>query len=88
MTASIAPTMVISIPLLNQERPVTSVLAAPTAKWATRLINAAAIIAGGPCRKKKGMIGINAPRAVEIVAETAATQGLGKLSSDNPSFSL
>ena len=40
-----------------------------------------------PERKKNGMMGINAPSAVEIVAETAATQGLGKLSSDNPSSS-
>ena len=32
ITASIAPTIVISIPLWNQERPVTIVLAAPTTK--------------------------------------------------------
>src|SRR5207245_4109902 len=61
--------------------------ALPISKWATRLIKAATMMAVIPERKKNGMMGINAPSAVEIVAETAATQGLGKLSSDNPSSS-
>src|SRR5579883_2390024 len=75
------------MPLLNHERPVTSVLAAPTAKCATKLIIPATIMAAKPCIKKKGIIGINAPMPVETVAEIAATQGLGKFPSDRPSSS-
>ena len=80
--------MVISAPLRQGLKPVTTVLAAPIKKWASVLITKDEIIAVYPSAKKKGMIGINAPAAVDRLAETAATQGLGKVSSERPSSSL
>jgi hypothetical protein len=49
--------------------------AAPTAKCATSETIAATITAGMPVIKKKGMIGIKAPMAVEKAPETAETIG-------------
>jgi hypothetical protein len=50
--------------------------AAPTTKCATSETVAATITAGIPAIKKKGMIGINAPMAVDKAPETAETIGL------------
>ena len=50
-------------------------LSAPTAKWARMLIAKAAMIAGTPLMKKNGMIGINAPIAVESAADIAEVHG-------------
>ena len=63
------PTIVISNPDAHQERIVIKDFAAPTAKWATMLIANAARTASIPLMKKNGMIGMNAPIAVEIAAE-------------------
>ena len=87
MTASIAPTTVISLPLTSHDRPVMIVLAAPTAKCATRLMPAAQMTAVIPPKKKNGMIGMNAPRPVETIAESAATSGLGNACWFRPSSS-
>src|SRR5438477_4081092 len=66
--ASRMPTMVISAPLAHHERVVTSALDAPTAKWAIVLMMKEAITAGIPTVKKKGMIGMKPPIAVESAA--------------------
>ena len=44
-----------------------------------------AITARTPLMKKNGMIGMNAPTAVEIAAETADFQWFGKRCSERPS---
>lgn len=80
-TSAMAPTAVISKPLLHHERIVISDLAAPTTKWAIKKMMAAVIIAGIPAAKKNGMIGMNAPTAVDTAPETAETQGLRRPSS-------
>jgi hypothetical protein len=51
---------------------------APTAKCAMRLIAKAAMTAPSPLIKKNGMIGMNAPIAVEIAADVADFHGFGK----------
>src|ERR1051326_3951520 len=58
------PTIVISKPDAHQERIVMSDLTAPTAKCARMLMTNAAMTAGNPLMKKKGMIGMKAPTAV------------------------
>ena len=72
---SIAPTSVISRPLLHQERMVMRDLAAPTAKCAAREMMAATRIAGTPAIKKNGTTGMNAPTAVETAPDVADTPG-------------
>src|ERR1035438_10666070 len=84
---SSAPTAVISKPEDHQERTVISDLAAPTAKWAAREMTAAAMTAWIPCMKKKGMMGMVAPTAVESAPELAETMGLESASSEVPSLS-
>src|SRR4026209_2835145 len=71
------PTMVISVPLAHHERVVTSAFDAPTAKCASVLTTNEAITAGIPTAKKKGMIGMNPPNAVETDAESGRRQGHG-----------
>ena len=87
MAASKTPTTVISVPLAHQGRVVTSAFEAPTAKCAMVLITKDATTAGIPTVKKKGMIGMKPPIAVETMAETVDRHGLGNVSSDNPSSS-
>ncbi len=65
--------MVISAPLRQGLRPVTTVFAAPMRKCARVLITNEAMIAGYPLVKKNGTIGMNAPEAVESVADSAAS---------------
>src|SRR3954454_269561 len=77
--------MVISNPEAHQLRNVISDFTAPTAKWATMLITNAHTTAGIPLMKKNGMIGMNAPIAVEIAAEADDFQGEGKRCSESPS---
>src|ERR1700730_6900614 len=83
--ASITPTIVISKPDAHHERSVISDLTAPTRKCATMLIANAQTTAAIPLMKKKGMIGMKAPIAVEIAADADDFQGFGKLCSDKPS---
>src|SRR5262245_39609817 len=71
-TATMIPIQVISRPDAHHERMVISDFKAPTAKWATRLIPKEAITASRPPEKKNGMIGTNAPIAVEMPADRAA----------------
>src|SRR6516162_2661646 len=71
-TATITPIQVISRPDAHHERIVISDFSAPTAKCATRLIPNEAITASRPPEKKNGMIGTNAPIAVEMPADRAA----------------
>ncbi len=78
------PTTAISVPDATQLRPVTNVFDAPTRKCATMLIMPAAIIAGNPPKKKKGITGIKAPSAVEMADAAADRVGLGKFSSASP----
>src|SRR5664279_6399353 len=80
-TPSIAPTKVISRPLAHQERMVMRDLAAPTAKWAMSEMMAAQMTAGYPLRKKKGMMGMKAPTAVERAPDRAEVMGLLRASS-------
>src|ERR1700691_3414019 len=68
---STAPTTVISRPEAHQDRTVMRDLAAPTAKCAASETMAAAMTAGMPCRKKKGMTGMIAPTAVDNAPELA-----------------
>ena len=77
MTASPSPTAVISAPLRHALSPVTTVLAAPIRKCASVLMANDAMMAGYPRAKKNGMMGMNAPAAVESVADIAATHGFG-----------
>ena len=83
-----APIAVISRPDDHQERTVISDLAAPTAKCAASEMMAAAMTASIPLRKKKGMIGMAAPTAVDRAPELAETIGLASASSLVPSRSL
>src|SRR6267378_7630160 len=83
--ASITPTIVISNPDAHQERSVISDFTAPTAKCATMLIAKAQTTAPIPLMKKKGIIGMNAPIAVEIAAEAEDFHGDGKRCSESPS---
>ena len=76
-TASPRPTSIISRPLFHALSPVTTVLAAPIRKCARVLITNEAITAVYPPPKKKGMIGMKAPNAVDRLAEMASRQGLG-----------
>ena len=62
-------------------------LAAPTAKCAASETTAAAMTASIPFRKKKGMMGMAAPTAVESAPEPAETSGLASASSLVPSRS-
>ena len=78
-TATMTPIHVISKPDAHHERIVISDFRAPTAKCATRLIPKEAITASRPPKKKNGMIGTNAPIAVEMPAEKAAVQWFGNL---------
>ena len=68
------PTMVISNPDAHHERMVIKDFTAPTAKWARILTTNEAITASIPLIKKNGIIGMNAPMAVEIAAEAADFQ--------------
>ena len=79
------PTKVISNPDAHHERSVISDFNAPTRKCATMLMANAAITAAIPVMKKKGMIGMNAPIAVEMAAEADDFHGCGKRCSDKPS---
>ena len=81
------PTIVISKPLAHHERVVTSDLDAPTTKCASVLMTNEAITAGMPTVKKKGIIGMNPPIAVDTAADTVERHGLGNDSSDKPSSS-
>src|ERR1700720_4598151 len=83
--ASITPTIVISNPDAHQERMVINDFNAPTAKCATMLTAKDATIAGTPLIKKNGMIGMNAPIAVESAAENAEVHGLPKCCCESPS---
>jgi hypothetical protein len=85
--ASITPTIVISAPVAHQGRAVTSAFDAPTAKCAIVLMMKDATTAGIPTVKKKGMIGMKPPMAVEMLADNVERQGLGKFSSESPSSS-
>src|SRR5215475_14642692 len=71
-TATMIPIQVISRPDAHHERMVISDFSAPTAKCATRLIPNEPITASRPPEKKNGMIGTNAPIAVEMPADKAA----------------
>ena len=79
------PTIVISNPDAHHERSVINDFTAPTAKCATMLIAKAQTTAAIPLMKKNGMIGMNAPMAVEIAAEADDFQGEGKRCSERPS---
>src|SRR3984885_15878485 len=81
---STAPTTVISKPEDHHERTVMRDLAAPTAKCAASDTTAAAITAGIPCKKKKGMTGMIAPTAVDNAPELAETSGFERASSLDP----
>src|SRR5438034_8080383 len=71
------PIQVISRPDAHHERMVMSDFRPPTAKCATRLIPNEAITASRPPEKKNGMIGTNAPIAVEMPADNAALHWFG-----------
>src|SRR5678815_3678528 len=71
-TATMMPIQVISRPDAHHERIVISDFRAPTAKCATRLIPKEARTASKPPEKKNGIIGTNAPIAVETPADKAA----------------
>src|SRR5579864_364180 len=79
------PTSVISNPEAHQDLDVISDFAAPTTKCATMLTAKATITAANPPMKKNGMIGMNAPTAVDVAADSDDFHGLGKCRSDNPS---
>src|SRR5205809_5654955 len=87
MAASRTPTTVISAPVAHHGRIVTSAFDAPTTKCAIVLMTNDAITAGMPTVKKKGMIGMNPPIAVETVAEIVDRHGFGNVSSESPSSS-
>ena len=72
------PTIVISNPDAHHERMVMSDFTAPTAKCATILIANDAMTALIPLMKKNGMIGMNAPIAVETAAEIDDFHWFGK----------
>ena len=76
--ASKMPTQVISRPDAHHDRLVINDFRAPTMKCAAMLTINAAITAAKPCMKKNGMMGMNAPTAVEAAAEKDDVQGLGK----------
>src|SRR5690348_1810325 len=80
--ASRIPTNVISKPDDHHGRAVMSDLEAPTRKWAAMLTAKAMITASNPPTKKKGMMGMNAPTAVETAADPEDTQGFGKWCSE------
>src|SRR5258708_19383809 len=79
------PIQVISRPDAHHERMVMSDFRAPTAKCATRLIPKEAITASKPPEKKNGIIGTNAPIAVEMPADKAAGPLFGDRRSRKPS---
>ena len=72
MMAAPKPTSVISIPLLNHDRPVTKIFAAPTTKCASVLMTNDHANASLPDSMKYGITGMNAPLAVLNVALIAA----------------
>ncbi len=82
------PTTVISNPDAHQERMVMTDLSAPTAKCARMLIPKAATTADMPLMKKNGMIGMNAPIAVESAAEQEDFHGLRKCCCGESEFAL
>ncbi len=76
MAASMAPISVISDPATHQRGAgTTRLLAAPTAKRASKLTAAAAAMAGVPSRKKNGTLGMKTPKALESEAVSAARAG-------------
>ena len=87
MIASPKPTTVISAPLFNHDRPVTSTFDAPTAKCAAVLMMNDAISADVPVIQKNGITGMNAPSAVLTEALNADRIGFGNARSDKPSSS-
>ncbi|MDQ6806739.1 MAG: hypothetical protein M3065_17650 [Actinomycetota bacterium] len=73
---TITPASVISRPADHHDRRVTSDLAAPTRKWATREMIAAAMMATVPVVSMKGTTGTIPPMPVLIPAAMAACVGL------------
>ena len=71
-TATMMPIHVISKPDAHQDRMVINDFNAPTAKWAAKLIPKEMATAVMPPEKKNGIIGTNAPIAVEMADEVAA----------------
>src|SRR5204863_7580208 len=83
--ASITPIKLISGPEDHQERSVMDDLTAPTIKCAMILRANAQTIAAKPRMKKNGMMGMNAPTAVESADDADDFHGLGNRCSDKPS---
>src|SRR5579862_227728 len=86
-SASPTPTIVISAPLFNHDRPVTITFDAPTAKCASVLMTNDHTNAVVPDMNTNGITGTNAPAPVLTIALTAASHGFGNVFSDNPNSS-